>query len=122
MKILLVEDDGEVRNTLLDALQRRNHTVVAAASAEEALEGLPGDFELVICDVLLKGMDGVTLLERVNAMTPRVPVVMITGFGDPEVAEICRKRGAAGFLSKPFSVHRLTALVEDIKREGRARA
>ncbi len=114
MRILLVEDDDAVRNTLLDVLHSKKHSVDGTASAEEALLKLPGDYQLIISDILLKKIDGLILLERVNEMEPRIPVVMITGFGGPEVEEICRKRGAAGFLNKPFSVHRLLSLVEEV--------
>ena len=117
MKILLVEDDDAVRNTLYDVLIRREHTVVGMASAEDALIKLPGDYNLVISDILLKGMDGISLLDEVNSMKPRVPVVMITGFGGAEIEERCRKRGAAGFLNKPFSVHRLLSLVEEVGKK-----
>lgn|SRR5574341_1314449 len=118
MKILLVEDDDAVRKTLVDVLQHKEHTVEETTSAEEALVKLPGDYNLVISDILLKEMDGVTLLDRVNAMKPRIPVVMITGFGGPEVEETCRKRGAAAFLNKPFSVYRLLSLVEEVGKSG----
>jgi DNA-binding NtrC family response regulator len=114
MKILLVEDDDAVRNTLVDVLNSKKHTVDETASAEEAIVKLPGDYNLVISDVLLKEMDGLTLLDHVNTLKPRIPVVMITGFGGSEVEDTCRKRGAAGFLNKPFSVHRLLSLVEEV--------
>ena len=116
MKILLVEDDDAVRNTLLDVLKHQEHTVVGANSAEDALSKLPGDYNLVISDVLLRDMDGLSLLDKVNRMEPRIPVVMITGFGGVEIEETCRRRGAAGFLNKPFSVHRLLSLVDEVEK------
>ncbi len=114
MKILLVENDDTVRNTLLAVLNHKKHTAMGAASAEEALNELPGDYDIIISDILLKEMDGVALLDRVSCMMRRIPVIIITGFGGPEIEEVCRKRGAAGFLHKPFSVHRLLSLVEDV--------
>ncbi len=114
MKILLVENDDAVRNTLLDVLKHKKHTAVGAASAEEALEELPGDYNLIISDILLKELDGVALLDRVSYMTPRIPVIIITGFGGPEIEEVCRKRGAQAFLQKPFNVKRLLSLVEEM--------
>jgi len=114
MRILLVEDDDAVRNTLADVLHSKKHSVDETASAEEALDKLPGDYNLIISDILLKEMDGIALLDHVNTLKPRIPVVMITGFGGPEVEETCLKRGAAGFLNKPFSVYRLLSLVEQV--------
>jgi DNA-binding NtrC family response regulator len=117
MKILLVEDDDSVRNTLLTVLQEYDHVVEETASAEEALAKLPGDYNLVISDVLLAQMDGITLLDRVNRMQPRVPVVIITGLGIRDTEAVCRGKGAAGFLDKPFSVRKLLSLVEDVGKK-----
>ncbi|HEY6010197.1 MAG TPA: response regulator [Nitrospirota bacterium] len=119
MKILLVEDDDIVRNFLTDMLQAMDHTVDGSTSAEEALRKLPGDYQLIISDILLKKMDGLVFLERVNEMHRRVPVVMITGFGGPEVEEICRNRGAAGFLNKPFSAFQLKSVVDEMEKISR---
>jgi CheY-like chemotaxis protein len=117
MKILLVEDDDAVRNTLLTVLEEYDHTVEEAVSAEEALVKLPGDYNLVISDVLFARMDGITLLDQVNLMQPRVPVVMITALGIRDAEEVCRGKGAAGFLDKPFSVRKLLSLVEDVGKK-----
>ncbi|HAK61091.1 MAG TPA: hypothetical protein DCO77_12055 [Nitrospiraceae bacterium] len=113
MKILVIEDDDVVRNTLLDMLRFKEHDVEGATSAEEALVKLPGDYNMVISDILLEGMDGVALLGKVNEMTPKIPVVMITGYGDSLLADKCSQNGAAGFLKKPFTVQHLLATVEE---------
>ncbi|MEK6698240.1 MAG: response regulator [Nitrospirota bacterium] len=113
MKILVIEDDAVVRNTLLDMLKYKDHVVEGTASAEEALKKLPGDYDLVISDLLLEGMDGMELLSRVNGMEPRVPVVMITGCGDSVLDDNCRQKGAAGFLKKPFTVQSLLGVVDE---------
>lgn len=120
MKILLIEDDIELRYMLLSVLESRHHTVEEAGSAEEALARLPGDYHLVISDILLGKMDGITFLERVNRMQPRVPVVMITGLqgrGLTIEAE-CREKGAAGFFHKPFNIRTLLNLVEEVGKTG----
>lgn len=115
MKILLIDDDDTVRTNLTDMLRVLGHAVDAVSNAEDALRKLPSDYELIISDILLKKMDGLVLLERVNEMERRIPVVMITGFGGPEVEEICRNRGAAGFLNKPFSVYQLKSIIDDVQ-------
>ena len=117
MKILVIEDDDVVRSTLIDMLKYKQHTAEGMASAEEALRALPGDYNLVISDILLEGMDGVTLLAKVNQLTPKIPVVMITGYGESELEEKCRKNGAAGFLKKPFTVQSLLDLVEGVSKK-----
>jgi DNA-binding NtrC family response regulator len=114
VKILLVEDDDGVRNTIREVLTDNRHTVDDVRSAEEALLKLPGDYNLVISDILLKEMNGIGLLETVSRMRPGIPVMIITGFGGEEIEEECRKKGARGFLNKPFSVHNLLSLVEEV--------
>jgi DNA-binding NtrC family response regulator len=113
MKILLVEDDDGVRNTIREVLMDNEHRVEDVRSAEEALLKLPGDYNLIISDILLDKMTGISLLETVSQMEPTIPVIMITGFGGAEIEEECRKKGARGFLRKPFSVHKLFSLVEE---------
>lgn len=114
MNILVIEDDEVVKNTLLDMLKFKKYEAEGTASAEEALAILPGEFNLVISDILLEGMDGVALLNKVNEMKPKIPVVMITGYGDAIMEEKCSQNGAAGFLKKPFTVQDLLALIENI--------
>jgi DNA-binding response OmpR family regulator len=119
MKVLLVEDDDVVRDTVFAMLKFRKHTIEITASAEEALHMLPGDYDLVISDIMLPRMDGVTLLEQVTRMHPRVPVVMITGLGGSDIEVICREKGAARFLQKPFSVHTFLSTVEEVGKNSR---
>lgn len=114
MKILVVEDDAVARNALIDMLHYKRYTVDGAASAEEAIEKLPGDYDLIISDILLDGMDGVSLLNRVKRMDLGIPVVMITGYGVAEMEEKCERNGAAGFLKKPFTVQSLLGLLEEV--------
>lgn len=118
MKILLIDDDDTVRSNLTEMLVLLNHATDGVADAEEALRKLPGDYDVVISDILLKKMDGLLLLERVNEMERRIPVVMITGFGGPEVEQICRNRGAVGFLNKPFSIYQLKSILDAVEKGG----
>jgi len=114
VKILLVEDDDAVRSTLHEVLMDDEHTVGEASSAEEALSKLPGEYNLIISDIRLKKMDGIGLLETVSRMQPKIPVIIITGFGGVEIEEECREKGAVGFLNKPFSVHKLLGLIGEV--------
>ncbi len=112
MNILIIEDDDVVRNTLIDMLKYKRHSAEGASSAEDALSRLPGSYDLIICDILLEGMNGLALLDRIKRMDIRVPVVMITGYGGYMLEEECRKKGAAGFLKKPFTAHSLLEIIE----------
>jgi CheY-like chemotaxis protein len=116
VKILLVDDDDGVRDALHAMLRYKGHVVDEAVSAEEALLKFPGAYDLVISDIHLEKMDGISLLDRLRESDPRVPVIMITGFGSPEIEETCRQKGAKGFLNKPFNVKTLLDLVAQQER------
>lgn len=117
MKILLVEDDDAVRHTLLDILSYRQYVAEGVASAEEALARLPDEYDLVVSDVFLQGMDGVALLDAVNRMRPAVPVVIITGFSDLDIEQKCRQKGAAAFLRKPFTIDSLLEIMDEVAKK-----
>jgi DNA-binding NtrC family response regulator len=93
-------------------LKYKKHDIDMTASAEESLLKLPGDYGLVISDIVLQRMDGVSLLEQVNGMQPKVPVMMISGLGGSDIENMCRHKGAAGFIQKPFQVNTFLNMVE----------
>ena len=116
MKILLVEDDEIVRDTISAMLKFEKHDIDITASAEEALLKLPGDYDLVISDIVLQQMDGLSLLDQVNGMQPKVPVMLISGIGGSDIENTCRHKGAAGFIQKPFQMNAFLAMVEKAGR------
>lgn len=109
-RILVVDDDATVRFTLQEVLEGAGHDVQAFAEAEPALEALEGA-DLVITDLVMPGMDGMALLERVRVEAPRIPVVMITAQGSERGAVAAMRAGAYDYLSKPFDVDELVAVV-----------
>ena len=113
-----VKVDGALRELSEDIRLDKNkkHDIDIAASAEEALLKLPGDYDLVISDIVLQRMDGVTLLEQVNGMQRKVPVMMISGLGGSDIENMCRHKGAAGFIQKPFQVNTFLNMVEKAGR------
>jgi putative nucleotidyltransferase with HDIG domain len=112
--VLVVDDDRAVRHVLTAVLREEGYPVREAASADAALEMLRGgDLPLLLCDVKMPEHDGLWLLDNVLQRHPHAAVVMLTGFGDTEVAVECLKRGAADYLLKP---PRITELVRAIER------
>jgi len=110
MKILVVEDEDKLRRVIELQLLGEDYEVITAASAEDALRKLDG-IDLVLTDLKMPGMDGLTLLERVGKEAPTVPVIVMTAFGNVETAVEAMKRGAVDFLQKPFSLDHLSTVV-----------
>ncbi|MBQ0957935.1 sigma-54-dependent Fis family transcriptional regulator [Ideonella sp. 4Y11] len=106
-KVLFVEDDPPVRASLVQTLELSGLEVQAFGTAEQLLPqlaaGLPA---IVITDVRLPGMDGLTLLDRIKAIDPEMPVVVVTAHGDVSMAVRAMRSGAYDFIEKPFSPER----------------
>ncbi len=102
-KILFVDDDASLRTVVPIALMRDGHEVATAANGEEALAKFAGGrFDLVIQDVRMPGMDGLTLLAHLKERSPDVPVVVMTAFSTWDVAVEAMRLGAFDYLKKPF--------------------
>jgi DNA-binding NtrC family response regulator len=112
VSILLVDDDESLRRVVEYQLGEAGFSVTTAASAEEALDALHGKtFRLLVTDVLMPGMSGLDLLDRVRVLRPDTVVVVITAHGDVATAVRAMKLGAFDFLEKPFARERLLVAV-----------
>ena len=110
--ILFVEDDPAVRLGSTQALQLAGLKVRDFGSAEQALaQVVPGACNVLVTDVRLPGMDGLELLEKVHAIDPALPVILVTGHGDISMAVQAMRLGAYDFIEKPFSPEQLTEVV-----------
>src|SRR5580700_8188293 len=109
--ILIVEDEEKLRRVVGLHLSAAGYQVKAAGSAEEALK-LAADADLILTDLKLPGMDGLTFLEQIRAQNVHAPVVVMSAFGTVEIAVDAMKRGAADFLPKPFSLDHVSVVVE----------
>jgi DNA-binding NtrC family response regulator len=107
-KILVIDDEKSIRNTLKDILEYEKHEVVLAANGMEGLEQLQNQsFDAVLLDIKMPEMDGIEVLEKINASYPEVQVVMISGHGTVDVAVKAVKMGAYDFIEKPLDLNRL---------------
>ncbi|MFO7788032.1 MAG: sigma-54 dependent transcriptional regulator [Halospina sp.] len=114
-KILIVEDDGELREALVTTLEVKRYRVSEAASGEEALEKLASHpVDLVISDVQMPGMDGISLLAEIQRHHPGIPVLLMTAYGRIEQAVSAMQAGAVDYLAKPFEPQVLTDIVARI--------
>lgn len=112
LKVLIIEDDPDVRLGCEQALQLEGILTESVASAEEARRLLGKDFRgIVVSDIRLPRMDGMTFLREALAVDPELPVVLITGHGDISMAVQAMKDGAYDFIQKPFPPDYLVEVV-----------
>jgi DNA-binding NtrC family response regulator len=112
-RILIVEDEDKLRRVLSLHLQGEGFETDEARTAEEALP-LADRAGMVLTDLRLPTVDGLTLMERLRLTAPATPVVVMTAYGSVEVAVEAMKRGAADFLPKPFSLDHLMTVVRKV--------
>lgn len=102
--ILLVEDDAGLREALQDTLQLAQYEVLQASSAEEALLQLKQHkVQLIVSDVQMGGVSGLTLLRTVREQYPKIPVLMMTAYATVQAAVEAIRLGAVDYLAKPFA-------------------
>ncbi|MBI5418720.1 MAG: sigma-54-dependent Fis family transcriptional regulator [Deltaproteobacteria bacterium] len=112
MKVLYVEDDAAVRSGSEQALALAGYDVLSRESAEEAMDLLSSDFPgILLTDVKLPGMDGMSLLKGSTKVDPELPVILVTGHGDVAMAVQAMRDGAYDFVEKPYSSEQLVDVV-----------
>jgi DNA-binding response OmpR family regulator len=117
-RVVLVEDDVEIRRLVAEALAVQGHDVESAAAALEGLElAVKGKPDLVVMDLGLPDLDGTELLRMIRAVSD-VPIIVITARGADEVVVKTLDSGADDYLVKPFSVTQLEARVRALLRRG----
>ncbi len=113
VSILVVDDDEHVRELLVESLSDTGYRVSFAATAEDALAQLRArPYDLVLSDVQLPGMDGIELSRALAETDPGLPVVLITGHGQPSLARSAMQHGASDFVTKPIQLDTLAIIIE----------
>ncbi len=115
----VVDDSAELRTALQLLLKSVAIDVRTYAAADEILSlpgGLPNRPSCVLLDVRMPGMSGIALLERLRQQYPGLPIVIMTGHGDIDMAVRAMKLGAVDFVTKPFSSQALLDLIQDVLR------
>ena len=112
-RILVVDDEPEMATVVEQALTRRNYKATQQLSADAAWDLLEReDFDVVVTDINMKGMNGVQLTERIAKTRHDIPVIVITAFGSLETATAVLRAGAYDFITKPFEIDQLVVAVE----------
>ena len=115
MKLLVVEDEASIRESLVDYFETKGHKVDAVASSEAGDEAL-ADHDVVLLDLALPGRDGLQWLGELRARSQDVPVLIITARGEEEQRILGLQSGADDYIVKPFSVRELDARIQTVLR------
>ena len=118
-KILLADDDDSLRRVLEFQLQEANYSVLAAENGEIAFEIFSNnDIDCLITDWRMPKMNGAELIQRVSAIRPETPIIVITAFGDVETAVEAMRGGAFDFITKPFNRDAILLTIEKALKFG----
>jgi len=113
-RILVIDDEKPIRNTLKEILEYEDHQVETASDGVEGLEmATENKFDIILCDIKMPQMDGVEVVEKLMDICPDVPVIMISGHATVETAVDTLKKGAYDFIEKPLDLNRLLVTIRN---------
>lgn len=113
-KILIVEDDNKVLKLLLRALSSKGYITMKAENGREALRiAVKTRPDLVILDLKLPDCNGIQILAELKAIDQDIQVIILTGYGSQEAVRSAMEMGAFDFLTKPFEIHELCAIIRE---------
>ena len=110
-RILVVDDELPIRTVLRRMLEKAGYQVVEADNGETAIEN-PLMLDAVICDIRMPKINGLDAIAYFRRMYPRVPLIVLTGYPDAEIAIACLRHGVVDYLVKPVDGKRLIVAVE----------
>ncbi len=121
MRILVVEDEEAIRTGLIDVLVFHGYDVDSAETGPNGLEkALTGKFDLILLDIMLPGMDGYEICNRIRTEDRNQPIIMLTAKTSDEEIVQGLKLGADDYVPKPFSIQQLVLRIEAVLRRSRA--
>ncbi len=112
--ILVVDDEKSIRNTLQEVLEYEKHNVDVSADGDEGLELFgKNQYDVVLLDIKMPGLDGIEVLDRIVEEAPDIPVIMISGHGNIDTAVEAIKKGAFDFIEKPLDLNRMLITIRN---------
>ncbi|MBI5344316.1 MAG: sigma-54-dependent Fis family transcriptional regulator [Deltaproteobacteria bacterium] len=113
-KILITDDDSDLRELLIEAVRNWGYDADVAKEGEEALRKLRMvRYDIVVCDLMMPGMDGITLLRKVKELDKDILVIIITGYATIETAVTAIEAGAYDYIAKPFRLDELMIVIKN---------
>ena len=123
IKILLVDDEPDVTRILSKRLGRRGYECQAAANGQEAVDAMAQfAFGVIIMDVKMPVMDGMSALQIIQARWPKTQIILLSGHADMQLAVQAMSEGAFGYLMKPVDIDELLFKIEDAATQIRLEA
>ena len=117
-KILIVDDDENIRKVLMAILEDKGYDMEAVGTAREAIKKTDKKFyNLALIDIRLPDMEGIDLLVKIRDMTPRMRKIIITGYPTLQNAVDALNRGADAYVTKPFDVERVLSTISEQLRK-----
>ncbi|WHA41177.1 sigma-54-dependent transcriptional regulator [Agrobacterium larrymoorei] len=112
-RILLIDDEEDLRLSTAQALELAGLDVVTIENADHVFELIGYSFDgVIVSDIRMPGMDGMTLLQKVRELDAEIPVILVTGHGDVQLAVSAMRNGAYDFIEKPFSIQYLSGIIK----------
>jgi len=119
-KILVIDDERAIRNSLKDILEYEKHEVTLAEDGKQGLKELESnDYEIALCDIKMPGIDGIEVLDKVLAKGIDVRFILISGHGTVDTAVGAIKKGAFDFIEKPLDLNRLLITIKNALEVGK---
>lgn len=123
-KILIVDDEQDVRDIFQDRLEKAGYNTLMAENGEEAISLLRSEDNMInvgiiFCDIRMPKVNGIECIDFLKQQAPGIPVVVVTGYPDANVAKDLMNRGIKEYLVKPLDKERMMAIVERIISEGK---
>jgi len=124
-KIMVVEDEEDVREAIKLQLESANYNVLEAENGEEAIKVLKSESNmincgLILCDIRMPKVNGLECIAYFRDQAPGIPIVVVTGFPDTEMAVNLMSKGVKDYLVKPVEKAKLLAVVEKMVSQGKA--
>jgi len=118
-RILVIDDEKSIRNTLKDVLEYEKYEVELAEDGATGIDMFSqGSYDAVLCDIKMAKMDGIEVLQRLFDISSDVPIIMISGHGNIDTAVDAIKKGAFDFLEKPLDLNRLLITIRNALERG----
>ena len=115
VRILIIEDDKEMRSLLEDVLGEEGFKTESVSNGSEGLRKVTQEpFDLILTDIRMPGLTGLDILPAIRRLQPEASVIVITAFGNEEVHRRSVEKGAAGYLEKPIHMDKLKTLVHEM--------
>lgn len=113
-KILVIDDERAIRDTLKEILEYEKHEVTTASNGAEGLEQLKSaTYDIALCDIKMPQMDGIEVLQKIVEISPDTQVIMISGHGNIDTAVEAIRKGAYDFIEKPLDLNRILVTIKN---------